>query len=200
MKYFYLLFLLPPDLVNHIYLINLKNSSVNKIIHKFRYNKLCHNIIKSIYNFINTDIYKIIDKNILYDYIVFLDFVVKFNFPKKYNKLFWLNLLNLISKKLGEIHTRLIMNNSNTNSNNNYKNLKIIIKLWFKICQKYYIKLQFSEYINKRKDVKFIIRNSTSIIKLLDFSKYFTSPRVVDYNDNSFNFHDNFTFIQQFIN
>ena len=199
MKYFYLLFLLPPDLVNNIYLIILKDSSVNKIILKFRYNKLCHNIIKSIYNFINIDIYEIIDKNILDHYVVFLDFVVKNNLPTNYNKLFWENLLNLISKKLGEIHTRLIMNNSNTNSNNNYKNLKIIIKLWFKICQKYYIKLQFSEYINKRKDVKFIIRNSRSIIKLLDFSKYFTSPRVVD-NDNSFNFHDNFTFIQQFIN
>ena len=200
MKYFYLLFLLPPDLVNHIYLINLKNTSVNKIIHKFRYNKLCHNIIKSIYNFINTDIYKITDKNILYDYIVFLDFVVKNNFPKKYNKLFWLNLLNLISKKLGIIHTRLLMNNSNTNNNNDYKNLKIIIKLWFKICQKHYIKLEFYEYVNKRKDVNYIIRNSRSIIKLLDFSKYFTSPRVVDYNNDVLNFNTCHTFVQQFIN
>jgi len=201
MKYFYLLFLLPSDLVNHIYLINLKDSSVNKIIYKFRHNKLCHTIIKNIYNFIIIDIYQIIDENILHHYLVFLDFIIKNNFPSNYNKLFWENLLNLISKKLGEIHTRLLMNNSNTNNNNNYKNLKIIIKLWFKICQKYNIKLQFYEYFNKRKHLNYVIKNSRTMIKLSDFSKYFSSPRVVGHNNIVFNnFIDNYTFIQQFIN
>tara|TARA_Y100000741_G_scaffold250094_1_gene192287 strand:- start:2061 stop:2666 length:606 start_codon:yes stop_codon:yes gene_type:complete len=199
MLYFHLLSLLPPDLVYYIYQINLKElkeTSVNIILNKFYYNKLCNETIVLLYNFINNP-----DDLYIHDDLIYIfNFMVNKNFPKKYNKIFWENLLNLLSIKFNRIHDRILMYNNNTNNNNNYRNFKIIINLWLKICQKYFIKLQFAEYTNKKQTVNYIVRKSLSVTKLLNFNKYRHSPRVIDNNDDIFGFDENIIFIQEMLN
>ena len=72
--------------------------------------------------------------------------------------------------------------------------------MWLKICQKYFIKLQFAEYTNKKQTVNYIVRKSLSVTKLLNFNKYRHSPRVIDNNDDIFGFDENIIFIQEMLN
>tara|TARA_B100000780_G_C21122759_1_gene454967 strand:+ start:22 stop:624 length:603 start_codon:yes stop_codon:yes gene_type:complete len=193
MEYFDLLSLLPSDLVHYIFKIILREKNANIIINRFHFNNISNIAIHDIINFVySNDIY--ISDNLIgnFNYLVYI------NISKKYNKVFWEHLLNLVSKRLGEIHTKTIMYNINTNNNIQYRNLKIIIKLWLKMCQKYSIKLQLSQYINirKRDDINFTITNSKHIIKLLDFGKYFGSPRVVTNQYDLFDFNENYNFIR----
>tara|TARA_B110000444_G_scaffold242325_1_gene259536 strand:- start:19703 stop:20338 length:636 start_codon:yes stop_codon:yes gene_type:complete len=196
MNNFYLLFILPSDLVHYIFKIILREKNANIIINRFHFNNKCYQVIFGIINFVYLD-----NNYISNSLIDNLNFVLCKNIPKKFNKKFWEHLLNLISKRFGEIHIKTIMYNNNTKNNIVYKNLKIVIKLWFKICQKYSIKLQTSEYVNfKKKDkVNFKIINSKHIIKLLDFNKYLESPRVIINRYNQFYFTENYNFIQSFI-
>ena len=197
MNNYYLLFFLPADLVHYIFKIILREKNANIIIKRFHFNKISNLTIKNIINFIN-------NRNGCYmpeTLIDNLNYVLHKNMSKKYNKVFWQHLLNLLSNIFGDIHIRMVGKNMNINNNIQYKNLKIIIKLWFKICQKYNIKLKLSEYINiKKKDqINFKIINSKHIIKLLDFNKYFISPRVVINQYDTLTLSENYNFINNFI-
>lgn len=195
MNNFYLLILLPADLVHYIFKIILREKNANIIINRFHFNKISNLTIKNIINFIQYDF-----KNISNTLIDNLNYVLHKNMSKKYNKVFWEHLLNLLSNRFGDIHIRMVGKNINTNNNIQYRNLKIIIKLWFKICQKYNIKLQLSEYINiKKKDlINFRIINSKHMIKLLDFGKYYASPRVIANQYDMLTFTENYNFIRNF--
>ena len=179
MNYFYLLFLLPADLVHYIYLINLKESAAS-IIYKFYkfnlkrpciINKLLRAAIKDHICVSNTYKFDLLEDSSVNK----LKFILKHNFNReRYNKIFWECFLNVLSDKLMRLHTYIQITNMNFNKNKYYTNLKLAIKIWFQLCQKHNI--QFRLYYSNK-----IIKNcyARHLIKLDNFSKYLHYPNVI---------------------
>ena len=92
---------------------------------------------------------------------------------------------------------------SNDNNNNdNYKNLKIIMKLWLNICKKFNINLQCREYSNARsvgvKTDTTSVKNSRHMLKLSLYNKHLYPPTVIAANGELSDYVDNMVYISYF--
>ncbi len=195
MYYFILLNIFPPEIVNIIYKFILIQKSGKIILHNIKSyhlnNRILYNSIDNILktNLLNHNYPLISDSNIL-----FLDFILKNYYSKKLlNSYFWHNYLNILSKKIMEIHNAI---NMNIHSNNNimYPSLKKIITLWFALCVKFNINLKLAikknpnNISNSEYDVIYV--NSSNIVinkkytkKIKNFTNFVLTPCVLDDNN-----------------
>tara|TARA_B100000497_G_C7577305_1_gene347665 strand:- start:93 stop:746 length:654 start_codon:yes stop_codon:yes gene_type:complete len=193
MNYFVLLNIFPPEIVNIIYKFILIQKSGEIILHNIRYYHLKNSILyTSLDNMLQTSP---INKNyslISDDNIIFLDFILKNYYSKKYLiSYFWHNYLNILSKKIMDIHNAISMNIHIYDNIIMYKSLKKIIALWIALCVKFNInlKLGIKKYPNNisNSDYTIIYVNSNNIAankKIKNFSNFVFTPCVLDnYND-----------------
>ena len=102
MKYFYLLHLLPADIVHYIYLIILKKNAVNTIIHNFKLSNFRYTLINRSIEFIT--IFDDYESIISDDYVSNFNWILNHNYPVKYDKEFWQHFINLFISRLMRIH------------------------------------------------------------------------------------------------
>ena len=201
MNYFVLFNIFPPEIVNIIYKFILIQKSGEIILHNIRYYHLKNSILyTSLDNMLQTSP---INKNyslISDDNILFLDFKLKNNYSKKYlTSYFWHNYLNILSKKIMEIHNGIIINIHIYDIIIMYKSLKKIIALWIALCVKFNINLKFDKkkYPNNisNSDYTIIYVNSNNIAatkKIKNFSNFVFTPCVLDNYNDEIDTHDSF--------
>ena len=170
---------LPDELIAYIYLIVKKDSCADKIGQFYKLRLKQKDLMKSLIMIL---LYPPMDKigyHLLTDEnIINLRFILNNNYPKTYDKCFWQNLLTLLSYQLMAMSNWLLLNNLNVNSNFRYRNLKIAIEIWFRMCQKYHIKLLLSNLnCGKLSQTRVKARH---IVKIKQFSNYRFAPMIVD--------------------
>ena len=221
MNYFVLLHIFPPEIVNIIYKFILIQKSGEKILHNIRYYHLKNSILyNSLNNILQTSLLNNNFSLISNDNILFLDFILKNFYSTSYStsysyspsyspsystpylysySYFWHNYLNILSKKIMEIHnvisiinkTNNILNNYTLNYIKMYKSLKKIIALWAALCVKFNISLKFGikKHPNNISNSDYTIiyvssNNIEAIKKIKNFSNFVFAPCVLDkYND-----------------
>jgi hypothetical protein len=171
MNYFVLLNIFPPEIVNIIYKFILIQKSGEKILHNVKYyhlkNSILYNSLDNILktNPLNNNYSLISDDNIYY-----LDFVLNNYYPNNMIiSYFWHNYLNLLSAKIMNINTFIIIDENKHDYK--YKNsLRKVIVLWFALCNKFNITLKFGfkKYPNN-------ISNNETIIIICDSKKFYKS-------------------------
>jgi hypothetical protein len=190
--------ILPVDMVHYISQILLKDQAVNIIRKKFLFNRL---IFDSVSNIIFFGL-AARDAPITKDIIDSFNAVIDNDIPKKYTKQFWEHVLNYTSGKLYVYYNNLWINSNDNNANDNYKNLKIIMKLWLNLCKKFNIALQCREYLNVRsvglKSDTTYIKNSRHMLKLNLYSKHLYPPTVVGVDLVGLDYVGNMGYISQF--
>lgn len=191
MNYFPLLFILPPEIIQLIYVIILREENVNKIIHFYHTRKNKHYIVSEV---IKTTVYNAqiyygkLRLMLLDDYINNLKFILQNNFSKFYDRRFWFNLITDMSYKLMHMHNNICMQNKNKYDNSYYKNLKTCISLWFELCKKFNVKLClfYRKFKSNTYDATYI--KARHLIKLNNFHKFLHTPSIV-YEDD-IRYHD----------
>ena len=201
MKYFILLHIFPPEILNIIYKFIFIQESAEKILYNMASYHLKQAILyKSINNIIKTDPlnnnYELIsDSNIYY-----LDFILKNYYSKNIlTQYFWHNYLTVLSYKIMTINNNIIINiNSKQNINQKYniynKSLNKISKLWLQLCKKFNVTLKFGiktkAYNISNNDFYIIDINAKCVKKILNFYNYVFSPKVLDNYNNEINIFD----------
>lgn len=178
MQYFYLLILLPPEIVNIIYNINLKDKAISSIVRfyktRYKYNSCMKYLIR--YTLF-------MEYDISFDYIKSLQFSLTnfYNLPKTYNNYFFKNLLALLSYKLMTIHDTILF--SKQYIKNDYINyyLKKCINIWFKFCVKINCKISFYT-INHISNQTINYRNYVNKFKINSFYKMLYAPNILEYD------------------
>jgi hypothetical protein len=178
MQYFYLLILLPPEIVNIIYNINLKDKVASSIVRfyktRYQYNSCMKYLIR--YTLF-------MEYDISFDYIKSLQFSLTnfYNLPKTYNNYFFKNLLALLSYKLMTIHDAILF--SKQYIKNDYINyyLKKCINIWFKFCVKINCKISFYT-INHISNQTINYRNYVNKFKINSFYKMLYAPNILEYD------------------
>ena len=193
---------LPPEI---IYIIKLhvlydKSSTIISRFYKFRKKKqqtiqyiieslTFDNLIKNneIDNMVNNN-YLISDKTIQN-----IRFILYNNFQRIYTSYFWKNILSLMSFSLMRVSVNIAMRNLNQNKNKCYRNLKICIELWFKLCVKHnvYLELSYSRSVptnnlSSKANIslpKIEIASARTIRPIKNFNKYLWCPKIC-YPDN----------------
>ena len=156
-------------------------------MHNIKYYHLKHRILYySLDNMLQTSP---INKNyslISNDNIRFLDFILKNYYSNSYSY-FWHNYLNILSKKIMEIHNTIIMNIHIYDNIIMYKSLKKIIALWIALCVKFNINLKFGikKYPNNISNSDYTItyvksNNIAATKKIKNFSNFAFTPCVLD--------------------
>lgn len=197
--YYPLAAVLPDDMVYYISQIIIKDKAANIIRKKFMFNKyICDSVSNIIYFGVCNDRTDPITKDIIDSF----NAVIDNDIPKKYNKQFWEHVLNYMSRKLYEYYNSLWIRSDDNNNNDNYKNLKIIMKLWLNLCKKFNINLQCCEYSNVRsvsvKSDTTYIKNSRHMLKLNLYNKHLYPPTVVGVDLIGLDYFDNMVYISQF--
>jgi len=197
--YYPLAAVLPDDMVYYISQIIIKDKAANIIRKKFMFNRyICDSVSNIIYFGICNDRTAPITKDIIDSFNILIDNDI----PKKYTKQFWEHVLNYMSRKLFEYYNSLWIRSDDNNNNDNYKNLKIIMKLWLNLCKKFNINLQCREYSNVRsvglKSDSTYVKNSRHMLKLNLYNKHLYPPTVVAANGELLDYFDNMVYISQF--
>ena len=205
MKYFYqpkikctfksmlsypLLVFLPADLLHYIYLINLHNKASTQIQKFYKNRAIKNNIIYEIINeFINYHdmqllaVYNDPNRSIVRDRnIELLQFILDNDFSRKYDRFFWQNLTEIIIYNLMQLHNSIFCRHLNINKNFYYRNLKIASKLWFKICQKYNIKLLIHTTDSKNFAQSFQYIYARNHLPIKNLNKFIITP-IILYGD-----------------
>ena len=186
MKYFYLLHLLPADIVHYIYLIILKKNAVNTIIHNFKLSNFRYTLINKSIEFIT--IFDHYESIISDDYVSNFNWILNHKYPLKYDKEFWQHFINLFIIRLMRIHWTLKSRGFNMNNNKYYINYKKSINFIFELSKKYNIKFRFYKYNFRDKNSYWMYYDyAKNMNKFEDFSKYKFSPSVV--NTNSYEYY-----------
>jgi len=187
MQYFYLLLLLPPEIVNIIYNINLKDKAATSIIQfyktRYQYNYCMKYLIK------NT---LFMERDISFDYIKSLQFSLThfYNLPKTYNNYLFKNLLTLLSYKLMFIHDNISFKkcyikrnicDSTFNIVSLKSSLKTCINIWFKFCVKINCKISFYN-INHISNQTINHRNYANKFKITSFYNILYAPNILEYD------------------
>lgn len=176
MQYFYLLLLLPPEIVNIIYNINLKDKAISSIIqfYKTRYQYNSH--MKYILRYT-----LFMGQDISYVYIRSLQFILKnfYNLPKTYNNCFFKNLLALLSYKLMAIQDYILFRDIDHYSLKSC--LKNCINSWFKLCVKINCKISFYT-MNHKSNKNENYRNYANKFKINTFNKILYAPTILEYH------------------
>lgn len=187
MKYFPLLFVLPPEIIQLIHIIILKQEKVDKIIKTYRDSKYKQKILSEVILSIlhNGSIYnhrlKLI---ILPESLTNLEFLVNNDIPKIYNRNFWLHLLSEMSFILMHMHNTICMKHKDNYSSNYYINLKKGIFLWFKLCQRFNIQLRVYYRNIKGRSIEQPNYIWTRYLKKIDnFHKFLHTPLVIGNNN-----------------
>lgn len=180
MEYFYLLFLLPPELVSIIYNINLKDKAASYIIQFYKTRYHCNYNMKYLIRYT-----LFMHDDISYDYIKTLQFILKkfYNLPKTYNNYFFKNMLSLLSSKLMDIQNFISLEDIDDFCLT-YSLLKCI-KIWFKICIKINCKISF--YTINHLSPRMINHIDYAInIKNKDFNNMVYAPQILDIEPDYF--------------
>ena len=178
MQYFYLLIILPPEIVNIIYNFNLKDKTASSIVRfyktRYQYNSNMKYLIRYTLS---------MENDISFDYIKSLQFSLThfYNLPKTYNNYFFKNLLTLLSYKLMFIHDNISF--SKHYIKNDYINyyLKKCINIWFKFCVKINCKISFYT-INHISNQTINFRNYANKFKINSFYKILYAPNILEYD------------------
>ncbi|AET73687.1 hypothetical protein PGBG_00376 [Phaeocystis globosa virus 14T] len=200
MKMYYpLAAVLPDDMVYYISQIIIKDKAADIIRKKFMFNRYISDSVSNIMYFaICNDRTAPITKDIIDSFKAIIDNDI----PKKYTKQFWEHILNYMSRKLFDYYNGLLFSSNDNNNNDNYKNLKIIMKLWLNLCKKFNINLQCCEYSNVRsvgvKSDTTSVKNSRYMLKLNLYNKHLYPPTVVAANGELSDYYDNMVYIYQF--
>lgn len=185
MQYFYLLILLPPEIVNIIYNINLKDKAASSIIQFYKTRYQYNSCMKYLINYT-----LFMEHDISFDYIKSLEFSLThfYNLPKTYNNYFFKNLLTLLSYKLMFIHDNISFEkcyikrylcDSRLVSLKSY--LKKCINIWFKFCIKINCKISFYT-INHISNQTINYRNYANKFKINSFYKILYAPNILEYD------------------
>jgi len=206
-KYYILLAFLPADLIKYIYMINLKNQSVNTIIRIFNHQQIKQKILKrfvklfcrnnnisnnpynnnNIYNPLST-INNSLDTT---NYITFkneleliaaeLKYIRNANYNReRYNYQFWQYFLTLISNIL--MRYNIFIDNIPTallKIPNKLKNkLNKCIQIWYELCTKHNIKLAVL-LKNKALYNDYVYISTRQVGPLFDFNRFMIAPVVI---------------------
>ena len=197
--YYPLRAVLPDDMVYYISQFIIKDKAADIIRKKFMFNRyICDSVTNIMYFAICNDR----TAPITNDIIVSFNAVLDNDLPKKYTKLFWEHVLNYMSRELFEYYNSLWIRSNDNNKNDNYKNLKIIMKLWLNLCKKFNINLQCREYSNARsvgvKSDSTYVKNSRHLLKLNLYNKHLYPPTVVAANGELLDYYDDMVYMSQF--
>ena len=196
---FVLLQILPADLVHYISQIIMRDEAANIIRKKFLFNRsICHSISGIIYFSLCNNHNLAITKDIVSSFKTVIDN----NIPQKYNQEFWEHVLNITSRKLYENYNYICLRSNNKNNNDNYKNLKIIIKLWLNLCKKFDININCCEYFNSRSvgiksNFTYVVK-SKNILKLTNYNKHLYPPTIVNQYGDILGYFENMVYISAF--
>tara|TARA_B110001450_G_scaffold69519_3_gene65757 strand:- start:19872 stop:20477 length:606 start_codon:yes stop_codon:yes gene_type:complete len=180
MEYFYLLFLLPPELVNIIYNINLKDKAVSSITRFYKNRYQCKYNMKYLIRYT-----LFMGDDISDDYIKTLQFILKnfYNLPKIFSRYFFKNMLSLLSSKLMNIYNFISLEDID-----NYyltHRLTKCIKIWFKFCMKINCKISFYT-INHLSPEMINYKDYARNIKNKNFNNMIYAPKILNIQPNSF--------------
>lgn len=179
MKYFILLHIFPPEIVNIIYKFILIQKSGEKILHNIKYYHLKHSILYySLNNILQTSPVNNNYSLISDDNIYYLDFILKNYYSKKLLiSYFWHNYLNLLSAKIMCVNTFIIIDKNIIDYKKHKQSLRIVTLLWFALCNKFNIilKFGFKKYPNN-------VSNNENIITICN-SKKFNKSKVKNFNN-----------------
>lgn len=179
MKYFILLNIFPPEIVNIICKFILIQKSGEKILHNIKYYHLKHSILYySLNNILQTSPVNNNYSLISDDNIYYLDFILKNYYSKKLLiSYFWHNYLNLLSAKIMCVNTFIIIDKNIIDYKKYKQLLRKVTLLWFALCNKFNISLKvgFKKYPNN-------VSNNENIITICN-SKKFTKSKVKNFNN-----------------
>ena len=206
-KYYILLAFLPADLIKYIYMINLKNQSINTIIRIFNHQQIKQKILKrfvklfcrnnnisnnpynnnnicnppnTINNSLDTTNYTTF-KNELELIATELKYIRNANYNReRYNYQFWQYFLTLISNILMKYN--IFIDNIPTALLKIPKELKNklnkCIHIWYQLCTKHNIKLAIL-LKNKALYYDYVYISTRRVGPLLDFDRLTTAPVVI---------------------
>ena len=176
--------LLPNEIIDYIYFISKQSYSADTISkfykNRLQQKKIIEYVICDIlwdqlrFNSLTNDFTFLSDFNIQN-----LSFLLNNSFSKKYNITFWQYLLSSISFKLMNIYNSILILNFNFNSNFYYKNLKIAINIWFKLCQKHNIKLCLYQFNKNNIQIQTKRILARHIFKINNFNNFFSAPQII---------------------
>ena len=179
MKLFDLLIILPPEIVNIIYIFTLREEKFTIISYivkqKIKYNNIIKTLLYNLLNespFINE--FNIIENNYYNNLKLIYDNIS--NLPKKYNRDFWCNYCALLSYKLMKITQTIQFYPENRNKYSIL--LKKTITIWFKICTKYNFTLEYWLFNIKSRTKSRRKKKSLDILKINNFENYYFAPSV----------------------
>ena len=208
MKYFQLLIIFPPEIVAIIAQYILISDSADTIYHHLSYytkkNKILYNSIEYIINhdnyghtlatyFTPYSFIKKISVSSLKN-IENLEFISNTYYSQKLKfNYFWSRYLTALSYKIMDQYNKIHMFNLDNNNTKCYKNLKITIQLWFKLCKKFNLKLalytRIFAYNISNNDYKITYEYARNIKPIKNFNKFVCPPVIV--NPNNFPFSNN---------
>lgn len=167
-----LLPLLPLDLAKEIQMIddggyNEEIGIMKSLVLKFGFDKVC---------FVGEGL--VIGVEMLDELRFALNNTFTWKFNKQFDRKFWLYFLSLMGEKLMTIYVSMEISGANKNSNVDYKNLKMASGLWFKLCQRYDVKLGLCY---KNRDVGYAVSycnfaRAIDIKKINNFCKFAFAP------------------------
>lgn len=191
MKYFVLLYILPPEIINIIYNFILEYNSAFLIYHHLKfYTKKQKVMLISITEILNYNINKFSNLK----HILCLEHIYDNYYSKdKYSEYFWQCYLNLMSTKIMDLHNTILIN-SNPSNLSKSNNLKRIIHIWFKLCRKYNISFKLAikakpyNISHSKWNVSYVNSNNINIIK--NFKNFVYAPIILENYDPINNIYD----------
>ena len=182
MNYSPLLQLLPTEIVKIIYDFLLISTAKEKLSLFIKNQK---NRINNINSFIYDLLYNERKKLITDFNICRLNYILKCENSKYYNRIFWCNALHIFGKKLYDENLDIGIKNLSISYHNSrekkeyYKKLKENIELWYLLSKKYNVILNLVYYsFNSRKVGPPIIKPATHIKKIHSFYNLVYSPQI----------------------
>ena len=213
MKYFILLSLFPPEIVNIIFKFVLKDKSANLIYHNLNaYFEKKNILLKSINHILSHDCYIGCKKYNVgsLQHVNCLEYIYYNYYSKsKYDEYFWKNYLHLLSSRLMNLFNRIWMYNLDHKDSKCYQNFKKALHFWFQLCKKYNVELKLhikcKPYNMSNNNYSTSYINARNINKTLNFRKLLCSPIVLEYYNpfnhsiNEINNDESFTYLNLLI-
>tara|TARA_B100000902_G_scaffold399399_1_gene470058 strand:- start:617 stop:1246 length:630 start_codon:yes stop_codon:yes gene_type:complete len=177
---------LPIEIIRQIYIILIREKSINIIFHHYNIiNKKTYalqNIISDMIYF--ETLYNHMPNNTIYfhfDFLENLNIILNNEFSREiYPYEFWQHLLHLISNRLMTINNRFLLGGNDKRTNLKYKEFLTILNSWVNLCKKHNICLKISKYVNFQKtNISTSVVYARNMLSIKNFNKLSFAPCVV---------------------